>query len=121
MPRILLVDDDSALRDITRRRVEKRGFEVVIAENGAEGIEKAKAEKPDLILMDMTMPVMDGFEAIRRLKADDETKAIPVIAMTAMAMSEEREQILACGANDYESKPINLAQLVEKIHQLLGG
>jgi two-component system cell cycle response regulator DivK len=119
MPRILMVDDDLTLREITERRVTKKGFEVLVVSNGAEGIALAKAERPELILMDMGMPVMDGFEAIKRLKADPETASIPVIAMTAFAMDDERERIFATGADDYESKPINLNQLVEKMNALL--
>jgi CheY-like chemotaxis protein len=120
MARILLVEDQEMNRDMLSRRLRKRGYEVEIAVDGAEGVEKARADLPDLILMDMSLPVMDGWEATRLLKADDATRGIPVVALTAHAMSTDREKALEAGCDAYETKPVELPQLLETIAKLLG-
>ncbi len=119
MPKILLVEDNEMNRDMLSRRLQRKGFEVLIAVDGGQGVEMAHAEKPDLILMDMSLPVKDGWTATRELKADDRTKGIPVIALTAHAMSGDREQALAAGCDDYDTKPIELPRLLGKIETLL--
>lgn len=119
MPRILLVEDNEMNRDMLSRRLSRRGFEILIAEDGAMGVALATAERPDLILMDMSLPVMDGWEATRRLKADPQTQAIPVIALTAHAMSSDREMVFEAGCDDYDTKPVELARLLEKIERLV--
>ena len=120
MPRILLVEDQEMNRDMLSRRLKKRGYEVSIAVDGAEGVDKALAEIPDLILMDMSLPVMDGWEATRTLKGDDATRAIPVVALTAHAMSTDREKALEAGCDAYETKPVDLPSLLESMERLLG-
>ncbi|MEE9607128.1 MAG: response regulator [Myxococcota bacterium] len=120
MPKILLVEDQEMNRDMLARRLTKRGYDVEIAVDGAEGLEKAKAVSPDLILMDMSLPVIDGWEATRRLKADDATKSVPVVALTAHAMSTDREKALAAGCDAYETKPVELPRLLETMQKLLG-
>jgi two-component system, cell cycle response regulator DivK len=119
MTRILLVEDNEMNRDMLSRRLSRRGFEVLIAENGQAGVELTISERPDLILMDMSLPVMDGWEATRRIKADPATSGIPVIALSAHAMTSDREMALAAGCDDYDSKPVDLSRLVQKIEQLL--
>ena len=119
MARILLVEDQEMNRDMLSRRLKKRGYEVSIAVDGAEGVEKAKSESPDLILMDMSLPVMDGWEATRMLKADDATRAIPVVALTAHAMSTDKEKALEAGCDAYETKPVELPRLLETMEKLL--
>ncbi|ASY65309.1 Circadian input kinase A (plasmid) [Sinorhizobium sojae CCBAU 05684] len=119
MTRILLVEDNEMNRDMLSRRLSRRGFDVLIAENGQVGVELATSERPDLILMDMSLPVMDGWEATRRIKANPATCGIPVIALTAHAMANDRDMALEAGCDDYDSKPIDLLQLVRKIEQLL--
>jgi two-component system cell cycle response regulator DivK len=119
MAKILLVEDQEMNRDMLTRRLQKRGYEVSIAVDGAEGVEKARAESPDLILMDMSLPVMDGWEATRALKADKATQAIPVIALTAHAMSTDREKALEAGCDAYETKPVELPRLLEAMEKLL--
>ncbi len=119
MARILLVEDQEMNRDMLARRLKKRGYEVSIAVDGAEGVERARAESPDLILMDMSLPVMDGWEATRILKADEATQAIPVIALTAHAMSTDREKALEAGCDAYETKPVELPRLLGTIEKLL--
>ena len=119
MAKILLVEDQEMNRDMLARRLKKRGYEVSIAVDGAEGVEKARAESPDLILMDMSLPVMDGWEATRTLKADEATQAIPVIALTAHAMSTDREKALEAGCDAYETKPVELPRLIETMEKLL--
>jgi two-component system cell cycle response regulator DivK len=121
MPKILLVEDQEMNRDMLSRRLMKRGYEVEIAVDGAEGIEKARTVAPDLILMDMSLPVIDGWEATRTLKADEATRAIPVIALTAHAMSTDREKALAAGCDGYETKPVELPRLLEAIEKMLAG
>ncbi len=120
MPKILLVEDNEMNRDMLSRRLERKGYQVVIAVDGGEGVAMAQSQAPDLILMDMSLPVLDGWEATRRLKADPATSRIPVIALTAHAMASDREQALAAGCDDYDTKPIELPRLLEKIQTLLG-
>ena len=120
MAKILLVEDNEMNRDMLSRRLARKGFEVVIAVDGVEGVSKAKSDLPDLILMDMSLPVMDGWEATKLLKSTAETKTIPVIALTAHAMQGDREQAIAAGCDDYDTKPIELQRLLEKIDALLG-
>jgi len=120
MPKILLVEDQEMNRNMLSRRLIKRGYEVSIAVDGAEGLEKARAEKPELILMDMSLPVIDGWEATRQLKADEATRGIPVIALTAHAMSTDREKAMEAGCDGYETKPVELPRLLEAMEKLLG-
>ena len=120
MPKILLVEDNEMNRDMLSRRLEKRGYDVAIALDGAQGVSMAKTEAPDLILMDMSLPVMDGWEATRQLKANPETRSIPVIALTAHAMAGDRDRALEAGCDEYDTKPIQLPSLLEKIQALLG-
>src|SRR5256885_10990216 len=119
MTKILVVEDNEVNQRILIRRLERRGYQVVLAGDGKQGVELALAELPDLILMDMSLPVMDGWEATRQIKAADETKGIPVIALTAHAMSGDEEKALAAGCNDYETKPVDLPKLLAKIDALL--
>ena len=119
MPKILLVEDNEMNRDMLSRRLLRNDFEVVMAVNGQEGVDMAKSEKPDIILMDMSLPVMDGLEATRTIKADEATKSIPVIALTAHAMDSDREQALQAGCDDFDTKPIELPRLLGKINALL--
>ncbi len=121
MPKILLVEDNQMNRDMLSRRLMRKGFEVVIAVDGQQGIEMARSETPDLSLMDMSLPVVDGWEATRQLKSAPETQPIPVIALTAHAMAGDREKAVEAGCNDYDIKPIELPRLLEKIEALLGG
>ena len=121
MAKILLVEDQEMNRDMLTRRLQKRGYEVEIAVDGAEGVEKAQSGSQDLILMDMSLPVKNGWDATRELKADDATRAIPVIALTAHAMSGDREKAFDAGCDEYETKPVRLPELIEKIENLLGG
>ena len=115
MKKILLVEDNEMNRDMLSRRLARKGFEVVIAVDGAEAVKMAESEMPALILMDMSLPVMDGWEATRRLKAQDLTKGTPIIALTAHAMSGDREKCLEAGCDDYDTKPIEFKRLLEKI------
>ena len=119
MPKILLVEDNELNRDMLSRRLARKGYEVVLAGDGAEGVAAATAGRPDLVLMDMSLPVLDGWEATRRLKVVPETRSIPVIALTAHAMSSDREKALEAGCDDYDTKPIELPRLLEKIERLL--
>lgn len=119
--RILLVEDNEMNRDMLSRRLQRRGYEVIIAVDGQQGVGMAKSEAPDLILMDMSLPVIDGWEATRTLKAAPETMHIPVIALTAHAMSTDREKALEAGCDDYDTKPIELSRLLGKMEALLGG
>jgi two-component system cell cycle response regulator DivK len=121
MAKVLLVEDQEDNRDMLSRRLKKRGYEVAIAVDGAEGVEKARSEAPDLILMDMSLPVMDGWEATRILKAEDDTRSIPVVALTAHAMSTDREKAFEAGCDAYETKPIELPRLLETMEKLLQG
>jgi CheY-like chemotaxis protein len=120
MPKIVLVEDNEMNRDMLSRRLQKRGYDVVMAMDGQEGVNKVQAESPDLVLMDMSLPVLDGWEATRRLKAIPETKAIPIIALTAHAMSGDREKAVEAGCDDFDTKPIELPRLLGKIEALLG-
>jgi len=120
MPKILLVEDNEMNRDMLSRRLTRKGFEVVIAVDGGQGVDMAHSENPDLILMDMSLPVKDGWTATKEIKADDSTKNVPIIALTAHAMSGDREQALAAGCDDYDTKPIELPRLLGKIQALLG-
>ena len=119
MPTILLVEDNELNRDMLSRRLVRNGYDVLIAEDGAKGLSAAIDSKPDLILMDMSLPVLDGWEATRRLKAEPQTRAIPVIALTAHAMSSDREKAVAAGCDDYDTKPVELERLLAKIERLL--
>ena len=120
MTKILLVEDNEMNRDMLSRRLQKVGYEVVIAVDGEEGVAKAQAEAPALILMDMSLPGIDGWEATRRLKAAEQTQKIPVIALTAHAMTDDRDKALAAGCDDFDTKPVELARLLSKIKALLG-
>ncbi len=119
MTKLLLVEDNEMNRDMLSRRLERKGFQVVMAVDGQQGVELARSESPDLILMDMSLPVLDGWEATRRIKAEPKTSAIPVIALTAHAMAGDRQKALDAGANDYDTKPVELPRLLEKIQALL--
>ena len=119
MPKILLVEDNEMNRDMLSRRLERRGYEVVIAVDGLEGVNAAQTHRPDLVLMDMSLPVLDGWEATRKLKAGTDTQRIPVIALTAHAMSGDREKAMEAGCDDFDTKPIDFARLLAKIEALL--
>ena len=119
MAKILIVEDNDMNWDMLSRRLERRGYAVVRAADGKESLTLARSETPDLVLMDMSLPVMDGWEATRRLKAELATRAIPVIALTAHAMADDRARVLAAGCDDYETKPIELPRLLAKIEALL--
>ena len=119
MTKILLVEDNEMNRDMLLRRLQRKGYEVVFAVDGNEGLAKARAERPALILMDMSLPVLDGWEATRQLKTDEATKNIPIIALTAHAMSGDREKALEAGCDDYDTKPIELPRLLTKMEALL--
>ncbi len=119
MIKILLVEDNEMNRDMLSRRLQRRGFEVEIAVDGAEGVAKARTLAPDLILMDMSLPVLDGWEATRQIKADEGTRGIPVIALTAHAMAGDQEQARAAGCDEYDTKPVELPRLLGKIEAQL--
>ena len=119
MVKVLLVEDNEMNRDMLSRRLSRKGFEVILALDGAEALQAALAEAPALILMDMSLPVMDGWEATRRIKAEAATAAIPVIGLTAHAMDGDREKCLAAGCDDYDTKPVDLPRLLEKMHAQL--
>jgi CheY-like chemotaxis protein len=119
MAKILLVEDNEMNRDMLGRRLQRRGYEVVIAVDGGEGVEMAQHAAPDLILMDMSLPVIDGWEATRRLKAASDTCSIPVIALTAHAMSGDRDKAIEAGCDDYDTKPVEFDRLLAKIEALL--
>ena len=120
MHRILLVDDEEMNRDMLTRRLKKKGFEILPATNGQEACDRALADQPDLILLDMQMPVMDGYDAARQLKATEATSSIPIIGLTAMAMSGDREKVIEAGCDEYESKPVKIKELLAKMNQMLG-
>jgi CheY-like chemotaxis protein len=120
MAKILLVEDNEMNRDMLSRRLQRRGHDVLVAGDGADGVAKARAEIPGLILMDMSLPVLDGWEATRQIKADPATSAIPIIALTAHAMSEDRERAISAGCDDYDTKPVEFPRLIGKIDALLG-
>jgi CheY-like chemotaxis protein len=119
MPKILLVEDNEMNRDMLSRRLERRGFTVVIAADGEVGLNQARTCSPDLILMDMSLPVIDGWEATRQLKADPATSKIPIIALTAHAMAEDRVKAMAAGCDDFDTKPVELPRLLAKIDAML--
>src|SRR5271155_3870090 len=119
MNKILLVEDNEMNRDMLSRRLERKGYTVVLAVDGQSGVEMARSESPDLVLMDMSLPILDGWEATRRLKADPPTRTIPVIALTAHAMSGDRDKAIEAGCDDYDTKPIDLPRLLGKIESLL--
>jgi CheY-like chemotaxis protein len=119
MPKILVVDDDEMNRDMLSRRLLRKGYEVVLAVNGVEAIEKAASDRPELILMDLSMPVLDGYEATRRLKAEAGTAGIPIIGLSAHAMVGDREKALAAGCDDYDTKPVELPRLLGKVESFL--
>jgi CheY-like chemotaxis protein len=119
MPRILLVVDNEMNRDMLSRRLQRKGYDVLIAIDGEQGVAMARAERPDLILMDMSLPVLDGWEATRKIKADPTTGAVPVIALTAHAMAGDQERCVAAGCDDYDTKPVDLSRLLGKIEGLL--
>jgi len=117
--RILVVEDNEMNRDMLCRRLARQGYDVLVAQDGVEGIGKAKAENPDVIIMDLSLPRIDGWEATRRLKAEEATRGIPVIALTAHAMSTDRDKALAAGCDDFDTKPVDFKRLIEKIEQAL--
>ena len=121
MPKILLVEDNEMNRDMLSRRLERRGYDVVIATDGFEGVSAAQVHRPDIVLMDMSLPGLDGWEATRKLKAAAETARVPVIALTAHAMSGDREKAMAAGCDDFDTKPIDFVRLLGKIEALLKG
>jgi len=119
MNKILIVEDNEMSRDILLRRLKKAGFEVIVAENGQEALDRAEKDHPQLILMDMNLPIMDGWEATRRLKASARTKTIPIIALTAHAMIEDLHSTLEAGCDDYDTKPVDFSRLLQKVHHFL--
>ena len=119
MAKILVVEDNEMNRDMLSRRLKRRGFDVVVAADGAEGVAMSRSAGPDLILMDMSLPVLDGWAATAQIKADPATEAIPVIALTAHAMAGDRERALAAGCDDYDTKPVDLDRLLDKINAQL--
>jgi two-component system cell cycle response regulator DivK len=119
MSKILVVEDNEMNRDMLTRRLERKGFEVVVAINGKLGIDMASTSNPDIILMDLSLPVIDGWEATRQIKADPATQSIPVIALTAHAMAGDEQKALEAGCDDYDTKPIDLSRLLDKIENLL--
>jgi two-component system, cell cycle response regulator DivK len=121
VPTLLLIEDNEENRDGLSRRLRRKGFEVLVAADGRQGVEAARAAGPDLILMDMSLPVLDGWEATRQLKAAPETRGVPVIALTAHAMAGDREKALQAGCDEYETKPVEFDRLLGKIQALLGG
>ena len=120
MVKILLVEDNEMNRDMLSRRLMRKKFEVVIAVDGAEGVDMSISEAPDIILMDMSLPMLDGWQATKKIKADPQTKNIPVIAMTAHAMAGDREKCLQAGCDDYDTKPVEFPRLLDKIKNLIG-
>jgi len=116
--RVLLVEDNADNRDMLSRRLKRRGFELTYAADGAAAVSQTKSERPDIVLMDLSLPIMDGWEATRRVKDDPETRAIPVIALTAHAMAGDRERALAAGADDYDTKPVDIDRLLAKMAAL---
>lgn len=120
MAKILLVEDHQEILDFLSRRLKRRGYEVVVAQDGQEGLDKARAETPDVLLLDMNLPVMDGWTVAETLKKEDATKGIPIIALTAHAMSGDRDKAIAAGCDDYHAKPIDFSQLINQIEAALG-
>jgi len=120
MPKVLLVEDNEMNRDMLSRRLVRRGYEVVFAVDGQQGIDMAASESPDIILMDLSLPVIDGWEATRRVKAQAATKNIPIIGLTAHAMSDDRDKAIDAGCDEYDTKPVELERLIGKMERLLG-
>jgi CheY-like chemotaxis protein len=120
MTKVLLVEDNEMNRDMLSRRLIRRGFEVIFAVDGQQGVDLARSQRPDIILMDMSLPVIDGWEATRRVKSDDATRGVPVIGLTAHAMGGDRERAIEAGCDDYDTKPVELDRLIGKIERLLG-
>ena len=120
MTKILLVEDNEMNRDMLSRRLMRRGFEVIFAVNGQEGVDLAASERPDIILMDLSLPVLDGWEATRRVKAGATTSSVPIIGLTSHAMSGDREKAIEAGCDDYDTKPVEIERLIGKIERLLG-
>ena len=120
MTKVLLVEDNEMNRDMLSRRLTRRGFQVIFAVDGQQGVDLARSERPDIILMDMSLPVIDGWEATRRVKSDDATRGVPVIGLTAHAMAGDREKAIDAGCDDYDTKPVELERLVGKMERLLG-
>jgi len=120
MSRLLLVEDNEMNRDMLSRRLKKRGYEVLMAFDGRQGVDMAVQDQPDLILLDMSLPIMDGWDAARELKGDSATNSIPIIALTAHAMAGDMEKALEAGCDDYDTKPVELPRLLEKISKHLG-
>ncbi len=118
--RLLLVEDNEMNRDMLSRRLQKKGFEVICASDGESAVAMTRAQKPDLVVMDLSLPILDGWEATRRIKADPETHAIPVLVLTAHAMEPDRERALAAGCDEYDTKPVEMTRLLGKIGRLLG-
>jgi two-component system, cell cycle response regulator DivK len=121
MARILLVEDNEMNRDMLSRRLERKGHVVLVAVNGLQGVEMVQSERPDLVLMDMSLPEIDGWEATRRVRADEDIKRTPIIALTAHAMDGDRQRVLDAGCDEYETKPVEMDRLLEKIERLLRG
>ena len=119
MNKILIVEDNEMNRDMLSRRLTRRGYEIVVAQDGQEGLDKMRSEMPDLVLMDMGLPVLDGWQATSQAKASDDISGIPVIALTAHALEQDRVKAMEAGADDYDTKPINLSRLIEKIESHL--
>jgi two-component system, cell cycle response regulator DivK len=120
MAKVLLIEDNEMNREMLSRRLIRRGFQVVFAMDGQQGVDLARSERPDIILMDMSLPVIDGWEATRRVKADDVTRSVPVIGLTAHAMAGDREKAIEAGCDDYDTKPVELDRLIGKIERLIG-
>jgi two-component system cell cycle response regulator DivK len=120
MTKVLVVEDNEMNRDMLSRRLTRRGFQVIFAVDGQQGIDLARSERPDIILMDMSLPVIDGWEATRRVKSDDATRSVPVIGLTAHAMAGDREKAIEAGCDDYDTKPVELERLIGKMERLLG-
>ena len=119
MPKVLVVEDNEMNRDMLSRRLQRRGYEVIISVDGEDGVAKARSDSPDIILMDMDLPVLDGWAATRKLKDSPETRSIPVIALTAHAMAGDKERAFEVGCDDYDTKPVEFSRLTEKIETLL--
>ena len=120
MTKVLVVEDNEMNRDLLSRRLTRRGFQVIFAVDGQQGVDLARSERPDIILMDMSLPVIDGWEATRRVKSDDATRGVPVIGLTAHAMAGDREKAIEAGCDDYDTKPVELERLIGKMERLLG-
>ena len=119
MPKVLVVEDNEMNRDMLSRRLQRRGYEVIVSVDGEDGVSKAQSDSPDIILMDMDLPILDGWAATRKLKESPETRSIPVIALTAHAMAGDREKALEAGCDDYDTKPVEFSRLTEKMEKLL--